>query len=246
MSSRKTRAKTPFLQRLESHIISKDGCWLTDLLTLKNGKTQIGIEGKMKSTHRVVYEIYKGEIPDGMYVHHTCQNPGCINPDHLFLSSSKGQYKTRPINERLESCIISKNDCWLTNLALSNGYPVLRVTSSGGKSRNLRVSRLMYEAYHGQIPDKMSVCHTCDNPACVNPEHLFLGTAKDNTQDMLHKNREARGDKLPQTKLTEVQVKEIKLLLAKGDLSNGKIGKLFGVHSATIGDIEKGITWKHI
>ncbi|TAF00895.1 MAG: HNH endonuclease [Oscillatoriales cyanobacterium] len=107
-------------------------------------------------------------------------------------------------------------------------------------------SRLMYEAHHGQIPEGMLVCHSCDNPTCVNPEHLFLGTHKDNTQDMLRKNREARGDKLPQTKLTSEQVKEIKLLLAEGSLNNGKIGKLFGVTSTTIWDIKNGITWKHI
>jgi hypothetical protein len=243
MSSRKTRAKIPFLQRLESHIISKDGCWLTDLLTLKNGKTQISIEGKMKSTHRVVYEIDKGEIPDGMYVNYTCQNPGCINPDHLFLSSSKREYKKVDIQQRLEGHIIDKSCCWITDLASNNqGYPVIR---SEGKTIN--ASRLMYKLhYKTEIPKDICVCHKCDNPHCINPSHLFLGTKKENSQDMLHKNREARGDKLPQTKLTEVQVKEIKLLLAKGDLSKGKIGKLFGVSSATIWDIEKGITWKYV
>jgi hypothetical protein len=63
MSSRKPYPKIPVSQRLEKHIISKDGCWLTDLLILKNGTTQISVDGKMKSTHRVSYEIYKGEIP---------------------------------------------------------------------------------------------------------------------------------------------------------------------------------------
>lgn len=245
----KLRKKTSLLEKLESHIIAKDGCWLTDLLTLKNGHTQINVEGKMKATHRVAYEIYKGEIPDGMYVLRTCKNPGCINPEHLFLDSSHTatrEYEIKPINERLESHIITKDGCWLTNLALSHGYPVLRKTSPGGKGKNLMASRLMYEAHHGQIPEGMLVCHSCDNPTCVNPEHLFLGTHKDNTQDMLRKNREARGDKLPQTKLTSEQVKEIKLLLAEGSLNNGKIGKLFGVTSTTIWDIKNGITWKHI
>jgi hypothetical protein len=248
MPFRNPYPKVSVKQRLEKHIISKDGCWLTDLVKLKDGQTQICVDGKMKTTHRVSYEIYKGKIPDNMCVLHTCENIGCVNPDHLFLGSrmEKRNYKKTPILQRLENHIVNKDNCWLTDLALSHGYPVLRSTKRGEKSKSLMASRVIYEAYYGEIPEGMFVCHHCDNPLCVNPKHLFLGTPKDNSYDMTCKGRQAKGNELPQAKLTENQVREINLLLYEGNLSTSKIAKLFGVAVNTIQDIKNGQTWKHI
>jgi hypothetical protein len=70
--------------------------------------------------------------------------------------------------------------------------------------------RVSYRLRVGPIPPGVFVCHRCDNPPCVNPDHLFLGTPGDNVRDMLSKGREARGFDLPHTRLTETQVREIR------------------------------------
>ena len=92
----------------------------------------------------------------------------------------------------------------------------------------------------------MFVCHKCDNPACVNPEHLFLGTQIDNMKDMEKKGRSTRGSRHPSAKLEEKQVFEIKRLLWKTDLNHQKIANLFNIGSATISQIKTGRIWKHV
>ena len=86
----------------------------------------------------------------------------------------------------------------------------------------------------------MLVCHHCDNPSCINPQHLFLGTQKDNIQDAAKKRR------LSQIfyKLTEDQV--IEILKLKGKISQGEIAKKFGIGRTTINSIHNGKIWKHI
>jgi hypothetical protein len=80
------------------------------------------------------------------------------------------------------------SDCWIFSGSLNDdGYGQIRV--GGRKGKTIRVHRLAWEEVHGPIPDGMTVCHTCDVPACCNPAHLFLGTQQDNVQDMMNKRR---------------------------------------------------------
>ncbi len=110
--------------------------------------------------------------------------------------------------------------------------------------------RLSYVIHFGEIPNDKIVCHSCDNPSCVNPAHLWIGTHQDNAIDRESKNRGGRkgpeGSKAPHAKLTEEQAIEIKQFLAAGDKSQREIAREFGVHYATISDMATGKTWRHV
>jgi hypothetical protein len=117
------------------------------------------------------------------------------------------------------------------------GYPWAR---TNGVSR--RIHRVMFEKTYGPIPPGMCVCHSCDNRACINPEHLFLGTNGDNTQDRVRKGRTANGEKHGRAVLSEAEVRDIKRRGVFGILE----AKRYGVDDATIADIAHGRSWSHV
>jgi hypothetical protein len=104
-----------------------------------------------------------------------------------------------------------------------------------GRQHHLCAHRMMYEHVHGPIPDGLFVCHTCDNPPCVNPAHLFLGTPADNMQDMARKGRSRPG----RAKLTAEDVEAIRSASARGD-SRQELGQRFAVTPDHIGQIVRG------
>ena len=118
------------------------------------------------------------------------------------------------------------------------GYGVVRF-----RGKNNYSHRLIYEFAKGSIPEGVFVCHHCDTPSCMNPDHLFLGTQKDNMADCINKGRKAIGSDVGLSKLTESQVLEIRTLIQKGIIQR-EIAKDFGVHYATISDINTGRTWE--
>ena len=107
--------------------------------------------------------------------------------------------------------------------------------------------RLSWELAHGEIPDGMCVCHTCDNPGCVNPDHLFIGTHQDNVADRHQKGRshKPKGSKHGRAKLTEEDVHLIREYLRYG-CTHKYIGSLFGVCAPHISRIKHGKLWSHI
>jgi hypothetical protein len=111
----------------------------------------------------------------------------------------------------------------------------------------VHVHRYSYQLHFGPIPPGLCVCHHCDNPKCVRPGHLFLGTNKDNTDDMLRKGRgpDQRGSRNPGSRLTEADVSEIKRRIRGKDRLN-LIAQDFGVSDGTISQIKFGKTWKHV
>ena len=106
--------------------------------------------------------------------------------------------------------------------------------------------RMSWRIHFGDIPDGMCVCHKCDNPACVNPNHLFLGTHKDNMDDMVSKGRGATGEKQPTHKLKELEVFEIRRLYSTGKFTEKMLGKMFRVCFQSISFIVNRKTWTHI
>ena len=110
----------------------------------------------------------------------------------------------------------------------------------------MRAHRASWIIHHGDIPKGLCVLHSCDNPICSNPRHLFLGSHSDNMLDSIKKNRNksigAFGEKNHQAKLNRSDVKKIRELIANS-VAYKEIAKFFGVHLSRISDIKCGRTW---
>lgn len=145
----------------------------------------------------------------------------------------------KPLLDRLLAYVREENDCWLWTGSLRGGYGALTIDGV-----THRAHRLSYTLHKGEIPEGMLVCHTCDIRLCINPEHLFLGSYKDNSDDKVAKGRQARGETGGRTKLTEDAVRHIRKLAAT--CSYQKIANSFGVHKSSITDILNDRTWTHV
>jgi len=106
--------------------------------------------------------------------------------------------------------------------------------------------RVAWELTHGD-PGELRVLHSCDNPCCCNPAHLFLGTLADNTRDCIEKGRRnyARGERQGQAKLTASMVRALRAYRGRG-MSLPALSRLFGVAVSTVDRVAKGLTWKHV
>lgn len=167
-----------------------------------------------------------------------------------------GEQRARPEAERFDSRVDrSGRGCWLwTGGTSPKGYGIFRLSSGRGTTAH----RYAFLTAGGVIEDGQLVCHRCDNPRCVNPEHLFAGTPKENTQDMLAKGRgyggdshhlrrdpgRVRGMKNPTRKLTEDDVREIRKLA--GVLTHKEIAARFGVGAAAVSHVINRRNWKHV
>lgn len=134
--------------------------------------------------------------------------------------------------------VVTLAGCWEWQLSTgAYGYGVCF-----RNKRCWRAHRLAYTTFIGPIQDNLLICHKCDNRRCVNPDHLFLGTAHDNMQDMILKGR-ARvptGDRHVASKLTDYQCSEVVRLNGTGQYSHRQLATMFGVCQATIWAITSG------
>lgn len=132
--------------------------------------------------------------------------------------------------------------CWLWSAAIRpDGYGAF--TYHIPKKQSVVAHRFSWMHHFGEIPPGMNVCHKCDIRACVNPEHLFLGTQGDNVRDAARKGRLARWDRHHQSVLSLEQVSEIRRRAGAGE-THKSLGKEFGVSRATVGRMVRMETWK--
>lgn len=131
-----------------------------------------------------------------------------------------------------EKWTLSSNGCWewIAAQAGPMGYGSIKIPNT---RKQVYAHRLSYMIHYGPIGDGEYICHSCDNPLCVKPSHLFPGSIKDNLCDMKAKGRHLYGARNGQAKLTDEKVRQIHRLHAEG-LSMGKIGKSCGVTQTTI------------
>jgi hypothetical protein len=136
-----------------------------------------------------------------------------------------------------------RSGCWNWIGQKAEGYGVFEM----GKVQEL-AHRTSYRMERGKIPKGMLVCHTCDNPSCVNPNHLFLGTDLDNNRDMMQKGRGRQpiGENAANSKLTEDEVRKIREVYTSGETCWAKLGRMFGTSAENVSIIVQRKTWRHV
>ncbi len=145
--------------------------------------------------------------------------------------------------ERFWTNVRKGDGCWLWQGAVDkDGYGLFNGETGG--SVYVRAHRFSYALHDGPIPSGHLICHSCDNPSCVRPDHLFAGTPSQNTQDMLAKGRQNMpfGAEHHHAKLTEAQV----LLILDDPRPHSSIALEYNVSTGTISDIKRRRSWPHL
>ncbi len=262
---------TKDIDRFWAKVEVTDTCWYWTSSTCR-GYGLISIRNRHCRAARVAYELAYGPYPDELFVCHACDCPPCVRPDHLFLgtntdngadrrSKQRGKgvredvaelvaryHRPKPTTEeRFWSKVDKSGECWNWIAGKSD-------KGSGSffdaNHRIVSAYRFSYELANGPIPDKLFVCHTCDNRACVNPAHLFLGTQVDNMRDMKEKGRgrtnDKRGENNPSAKVTADTIREIRRIHAAGGITQRELARRYGMGYVNMSQILLKKTWKHI
>lgn len=163
----------------------------------------------------------------------------------------------KPITERFWSRVETSDGCWLWTGGIGGGgYGAFYF-----HGRQQQAHRVAWELTNGPIPDGMIICHHCDNRRCVRPDHLFLGTHRDNTDDMVAKGRQRQGANHPmhlhpeyaprgnghgRAKLTEDIVRIARNRYQRGERTITELARDYGVSDTAMGHAVKRKHWKHV
>ncbi len=182
----------------------------------------------------------------------TCIVQGCVRPRKgrglcgaHYVAARRAGVAVPPlprpsVAERLAASSEPKGGCVVWTGAVSaSGYGVITIRDHRGRVSE-SVHRAAYVLAHGEIPEGGHVCHACDVRVCINPDHLWVGTSKDNALDMARKGR------APRTVLTVHEVRAIRWMYACTQLSMAAIGRRFGVTKACVGSVVTGRTHVHV
>jgi hypothetical protein len=155
--------------------------------------------------------------------------------------------KPTPLAVRFWRMVRKTDGCWLwAGATFFHGYGAI---SGGRKVGPLRAHRVSWEIHFGPIPSGLRVLHHCDTPACVRPDHLFLGTQQDNLSDMAAKHRGRRsglpGTTNAQAKLTDEAVREARAARANGATFDS-LAHRYGVSQKAIMNAVNRVTWRHV
>lgn len=232
-------------------IRGEDDCWNWKGRTNQKGvglfAKQINKKRTAISAHRLAYSLTFGEISDDVVIESTCENHLCCNPKHLRIQSKENRSN---IDEKIIQRFWSKVDikdkdsCWeWLDGKNENGYG--RITVNG---KVFNAHRLSYMIEHKLefIPESMCICHRCDNPGCVSPHHLFMGTKTDNTYDMVNKGRNncGRGEDHGRTNLHNEDIIFIRENYANGIMTVKDLSNKFSIGVDGIRRIINGQMWK--
>lgn len=143
---------------------------------------------------------------------------------------------------------VNKTDtCWLWTACTRNGYGSITVGyKDNGRSIIDYSHRISYRLHFEEIPEGTSICHNCDTPRCVNPSHLFVGTPKINSLDMVKKNRQAFQEKNGRAKLTSIQIQEIRSEYDAKRKTAKELAIKYGVNRSCIYKIINKVQWNRL
>lgn len=154
--------------------------------------------------------------------------------------------KIERIRSSFEKYVIKNEGCWdWKGYFDKDGYPLLNSGYNGRGFKERRGNRISWVIYKGEIPEGKYILHSCDNPRCTNPDHLFLGTCLENNRDKVFKGRGNKGSKHGNSKLTEEQVKNMRVKFRDGVMIK-RIMEDYKISRQTAYDIKYGNVWKHV
>lgn len=177
----------------------------------------------------------------------TCSIQGCVRPSRKLTLCNvhyqrqyrvSGPTKKPSVTERFYANVLKTETCWLWLGAPDpHGYGWFRF-----RGRGEHTQRVSWMLSGKTIPVGMLVLHTCDNPQCVRPSHLFIGTQQDNLADMKEKGRQAKGTMFPQSKLTPRLVKRIRA----DSRTQDAIANEIGCSRSVVSRVKNGKAWTHV
>lgn len=152
------------------------------------------------------------------------------------------EHSRRPMSDRFWEKVDRRkhNECWPWLASKNeNGYGIFQT----GRGEGCELAHRVAFALHTRTWPKECILHSCDNPACCNPNHLREGTPADNSADMVSRKRHRHGERHPTAKLTASEVRKMRELFDVA--TDGAIGMMFNVASETVRRIRIGANWKH-
>lgn len=227
------------IDRFHASVVRSDGCWLWSG-TIQRKSPIFSFGNSQMTAHRAAWLIANGHIGAGFDVYRTCNQWLCVRPDHLRI----GKTGSSPFSRQQRLAALSvKDESGCINFIGSRdrlGY---------GKFDGALAHRAAWEVHNGPIPVGLYVCHKCDNPSCINPEHLFVGTQLENVRDMIAKGRQSYpgapvGHIGARRKLTQEQAELARIAYSTGEVNMHQIALVLGIDQSCISRIVNGSIYK--
>lgn len=158
-------------------------------------------------------------------------------------------YLIKSVEQFWSNIRVMENGCWIFDADKSHKYyriVAIPIPETDGAVRRTGAHRYAWELVHGYNPMGFFVCHHCDTPPCIRPDHLFLGKPVDNTRDMIEKNRNARAQpNQPYYNVKKLTVSEIREIRKRGE-SSTMLASIYNVSVSMVCRIRKGNRWQHV